>query len=546
MADIVNELNSEIPLETDESERERLDSKRIQLTSEIRSTTKLYDVLFSSPAVLLKGVKEKDFHLAYAYCMLVERLDRGEIVIYRKFARENNVSSTSVSKWGSEKTKPSLVKALEKNGIHESQELSHTRKPLNETPLFSKDCGFLLEAYENQYYYFSDPEPVSRLLKHAVCNSNLDGNPIKAYKHIVSLMDATSSERPMKRMKDGRFRIGGNAMRILCELSHISLKDLEGQVARITGANSHGGIFNPKFPVGEDLKAVVAGIMGVVVSDCHVRKSGSIAYYESNPERIEMFRQLLSRFGNIRWDGELKLVNGTHELWIPAPIADIVRFSGIPSGDRTILNYGLPSEIQYWSNAAICEYMKNMLAQEGNVNRNGRIVWGRTNAIHAGKKTDTYCFKSCISEEALDFLKNSDELKTMKSEETRERYITISHLKYCKEKDDKTHSRIAGELLEVIDENRNRLIDDEVNLLRKLEFEVRLGPRRISYHENSERVTISWTAMVNSISSRIMAALIISPKHPEKSRRLDNWLQTRPTASVEQIRKKLRLKGYNS
>jgi len=545
VADIVNELNSEIPLETDESEMERLDSKKIQLTSEIRSTTKLYDVLFNSPEVLFKGVKEKDLYLACVYCKLMERLDRGEIVIYRKFARENNVSSTSVSKWGNEEIKPSLVKALEKNGIHESQELSRTKKTLNETPFLSRDCCFLLKAYENQYYFFSDPEPVSRLLRQAVCNSNLDGNPIKAYKHIVSLVEETSSERPMKQMKDGRFRIGGNAMRILCELSKISLKDFEGQVARITGANGHGGIFNPKFPVGEDLEVVVAGIVGVVVSDCHVRKSGSIAYYESNPERIETFRQLLSRFGNIRWEGELKLVNGTHELWIPAPIADIVRFSGIPSGDRTILNYGLPSEIQYWSNAAICEYMKNMLAQESNVHRNGRIVWGRTNAIHAGKKADTYCFKSRISEEALDFVKNSDKLKIMKSEKTRERYITIAQLDYWKEKGDKTHTRMASELLEVIDENRNRLIGDEVKLLRKLGFEVRLGPRRISYHENSERVTISWTAMVNSISSRIMAALIISPKHQEKSRRLENWLQTRPTASVEQIREMLRLKGYN-
>jgi hypothetical protein len=106
-------------------------------------------------------------------------------------------------------------------------------------------------------------------------------------------------------------------------------------------------------------------------------------------------------------------------------------------------------------------------------------------------------------------------------------------------------SVIATELTEAIKNNRNRLIDDEVELMKRLGLSVSVAPRRLSYYKNSERVTVSWSANINSISSKIMAALVISPRHPTKSQRLSSWLQTRSRDEIDGVMEDLRKREFS-
>lgn len=403
----------------------------------------------------------------------------------------------------------------------------------------------LNRAYQDQYYYFFDRETPHQYVNNAVQHLKHEGNTPTTNSDIKSILNSQTS---VEHLRSGRTRVHGSVMNLLCDILNLSLKEFEGHIEKITGKNGRGGIYNPNFLEGTELETTIAGVLGVVVSDCHVRLKGGTTYFESNLKRIDEFKMLLSRFGEIRWGITTpKMRNGSRELWIPIVIDNMIRLVGIPAGDRTILNYGLPIISKTWSIAATCEYMKQMFAQESTVKPNGKLVWGRWNAIHAGTKSDRYSFESRISESALEFLKTSEELVKLRRNQTlqriRERYITIARLKELKENGVERDARIAEELLKVVEENRNHLIDDEVMMLKKLGIQVSLGPRKISFYENTERVTIGWSAEIASNTSRTIVALILSPPHPKKRKRLNKWLQTRPSNSVNEVREILRKKG---
>lgn len=74
---------------------------------------------------------------------------------------------------------------------------------------------------------------------------------------------------------------------------------------------------------------------------------------------------------------------------------------GIPSGDRSILNYGLPKDISPWCSAAKRALIRNMLAQDGSVSQNGEISWTRSHVFAAGSKATKYDFTSKISSDAI-------------------------------------------------------------------------------------------------------------------------------------------------
>ena len=368
----------------------------------------------------------------------------------------------------------------------------------------------LNRAYQNQYYYFLEPSIPVNFVRSAIDRLGLDGNIAETDSDFKKLIKQFTSSSGIEYMRGDRIRISGNTMNFISDILGCSLRDFEGFVEKIAGKNGHGGIHNPVFLEDQEFEIVLAGLLGVVVSDCHVRSEGSTGYFESNLERIELFSNLISQLGVINWDSSVEQIKGSYTLWIPSVISDIVRISGIPSGDRTILNYGLPSEYNNWSPEAKQEYMKQMLAEESWIGPDGRIQLSRTNALYAGSKTVEYNFETQLSTNAIRFLKESREMKSLKKKEgferIREKYITMGRLKRLAEDPDNESSIIAHEILEVIMNNRNRLLDDEVEIMKSFGVRVSVNPLRVSYHENSDRITITWGADIQRRDSKIRCA----------------------------------------
>ena len=235
---------------------------------------------------------------------------------------------------------------------------------------------------------------------------------------------------------------------------------------------------------------------------------------------------------------------GDYAFYIASPMLGALKHWGIPEGDRTILNYGLPEEFQSWSINARCGYMKEMLAQEGHVDTNGAIRWSRSHALSDGNKGPQMGFKSKISQNTLHFLRYSREMHKHRGI-VNEQSISMGHIDLLRESKCGLSS-IANELFNVIWNYRNRLIDDETKIVRSIGIRISLKPAQISYYKRSDRVSVKWHARIKGNKSKIKSALIIRPNFDAKEAVLDEWLAKQNTDVVNQIRKKLKSDGYSN
>lgn len=554
---------------------------------ELRSNEKLNETLNMHWKLIATPNFNKRYRQAEIYCSLLEALDNRTIQrtpkAYREFAEENGIHRTTVTRWAAGEKKPSLINQLEylrkvkplETNNDESTELtifdgnksphvifSTTNDPLTiaDKESFEKlgyqlrpgivddrqyvwiqDKNSLLSAFGSQYFYFNRMQDLNRIFEEATNNLHLD-TMVEAVHHIYQLSEQfTVIDREL--ITNDNPRIPGSSLHLLCDIAGISIDQLEGRITRISGANGHGGIENPRFPVDDDLEVLKARLIGIAVSDCHLPKSGTLSLFEGSLDRIDRVKRLLDNFGVAYSTDSLVKRKGDYAFYIASPMLGALEYWGIPTGDRTIQNYGLPAEFRYWSTIAKCSYMQEMLAQEGHVDKHGVIRWPRSHALHDGNKGPRMGFKSKISQDALEFLRHSREMHKHQGIVT-EQSIAVGRLDFLKESNDIHLSSIANELSNVIWNYRNRLIDDETKIARSLGISISLKPARVSYFEKSDRVSVKWQARIKGYESKIRSALIIQPNCDTKETILSEWLAKQNVDDVKQAKMKLKSEGY--
>jgi len=400
----------------------------------------------------------------------------------------------------------------------------------------------LLNAFGNQYFYFNRMQDLNRIFEEAASHLEL-GSMVTAVHHIYELSKQfTQIDRELT-VKDIP-RIPGSSLHLLCDVAGIPLDQLEGRIVKISGANGHGGIRNPKFPVGDDLEVLKAHLIGIAVSDCHIPKVGSLHLTEGSLDRINRVKTILDNFGSTYSSGSVRKRKGDYEFYIASPIARALNYWGIPSGDRTIQNYGLPKDSACWSNLAVQGYLREMLAQEGNIDKNGVINWPRSHAFHDGKKGAEYKFNSKLSDSALLFLRESKKMRTHQGIVS-EISIPIGKLETMSLEGDEYIAPISKEVLSVVSSYRNRLIDDEKVLAERIGIRIKLDPVRVSYFIKSDRVSIRWQARISGQSNKIRSALLISPNYESKENLLQEWLNKQPVDAILCSKKEIESDGLS-
>ncbi|MGY5858737.1 MAG: hypothetical protein RTU63_05165 [Candidatus Thorarchaeota archaeon] len=551
---------------------------------EIRSNETLNETINKHWKIVATPNFNKRYRQAEIYCSLLEALDNQTIKrtpkAYRVFAKEHGVYRTTITRWATGEKKPPLINQLEylrkltpietnndEISIFDGNRTPHVifstaKNPLPITDTESlEESGYLLRlasvddrqyiwiqekdslinAFGNQYVYFNKMQDLNRIFEEAASQLELK-SMVEAVHHIYELSKQFTEIKRELITKDNP-RIPGSSLNLLCDIAGISTNQLEGRIEKISGANGHGGIENPRFPVGDELEVLKARLIGIAVSDCHIPQTGSLHLTEGSLDRINRVKKILDNFGSTYTKGSLRKRKGDYELYIASPLARALNHWGIPSGDRTILNYGLPDEFQHWSLGAKCSYMQEMLAQEGHVNKNGVISWPRSHALFDGTKGQSMSFKSKISLDALEFLKHSEEMHKHRGIVT-EQSISIGRLESLKGISDSYKSSIAIELSSVSGNYRNRLIDNEKEISTNLGISISLKPVRISYFEKSDRVSIRWQARVTGYKSKIRSSLIIRPNFDTKEIALTNWLSKQNVDDVQQSKLQLKSEGY--
>ena len=510
----------------------RLDKQYCEInnqTWEIRSNEKLVDVLNKHWKIVMTQNFNKRYAHAGVYCYLLEALDNQMVQptpeAYREFAGNHNVHRSTVYRWAKGMKKPNLINQLE----------SLEKADLYETSFSESTRVSRLDGKRRSHL------DLIRLVEDATSQLEL-GPMISAIPHLSELSKQLTGLDSKYISGDTR-RISGVSLHLLCDIIGLSIDQFEGGIAKITGANGHGGIRNPKFPVSDNFEILKARIIGIAVSDCHIPKTGSLHLTEGSLDRINRVKKILDNFGTTYDKGSVCKRTGDYEFYIASPLAHALNYWGIPSGDRTVLNYGLPGESRLWSLIAKCSYMQEMLAQEGNVDKNGVINWSRSHALFDGQKGPLLGFKSRISQEAIEFLLYSKYMRKYQGIVS-EQAISIGRLESLKDYSDNHVSTVANELISVVSNYRNRLINDEKALTTSLGIRIRLKPVRISYFEKSNRVSIRWQARVYGYESKIRSALIIPPNFDTKERALLNWLLNQSADDVQQTKMQLKSEGF--
>lgn len=407
----------------------------------------------------------------------------------------------------------------------------------------------MLNAWSKQYYYFKENGMLKRLQESAFSNLGLDPKSAESKFHFNKLMDQILQYSDNETLRKSRHlkenRIHGETLKFLIDSMGNDTELLGTGVAKITGIKGQGGLENPAFPKGEELEILRARVIGTVVSDGQVRGSKGLMYYESSEDRINRFENTLRNFGDIHLKRKFRKSRGVYEIYINSAMSEAAIFWRIPEGDRTILNYGLPSDVYNWSKNAQRALIQDMFSQEGCVSENGDISWNRRHALCAGNKSEKYDFQSKLSQETVEFLKTSKEAnREYEKGNAGEIYLTIGQLEDLQNDQDKFKTNAAKELLQVVTDYRNQLIDDEVEIVRGFGIRVTVDPMQVSYYKRSGRVSVRWQARIRDDESKMKCAILLSPNDSIKERILDEWLSKQNPEDIDPVRNNLKNEGY--
>jgi len=124
-------------------------------------------------------------------------------------------------------------------------------------------------------------------------------------------------------------RIKGECIDLMNSLAGLNLSDLEGKISKITKYSGKGGIENPRFPEGENLEVSVARLLGIVVSDCHLKPNGTLCYAERELRRIKMVERDLQAFGDIELIPRKRGNENMFDVYFPTPLGIMVENLGI-------------------------------------------------------------------------------------------------------------------------------------------------------------------------------------------------------------------------
>jgi hypothetical protein len=402
----------------------------------------------------------------------------------------------------------------------------------------------MLSAWSKLYFYPKDTREFRRLSETALENIGLDPTKKESKMHfnriLDSILDKSTNEKTRKSKHLHLQRLQGETLRFLMDIDGLDTEYLNGKIRRITGINGQGGIQNPRFLSGEQLKEARARMMAAGLSDCHLQPGGHLAYFEEHMERISRFETTLKQFGRFSLSPHWIEKDRVYQMKIPTPFGCAVEFWGLPTGDKSAINPHLPEYIRTEGDNVAASYLETMISEEGHADEKSYCVsWNRTNLLDGAEKNEQYnlvpqvgpMIKEMIRERGHGGFKN-------------QRYLTFSEIEALQDSEDPKLGAAAKSLLKAIKSNRNHLLDDEAELPKRFGIEMEIQPRFVRFYENSGRVSVYWEAKTASWKDAFRWGIIAPPNDERKRSVIRSWFERRPN-DLDVICKELRSEGHD-
>ena len=383
----------------------------------------------------------------------------------------------------------------------------------------------LINAYGDQYFYFNDRNEFASFLDNVRTSVGLDNSLHNSVKHFNEVLDGFNlspvSGKGMSRSIDTlKARLSGDSLHFLLDASDIELSELEGRISKVTAPNGLGGIENPKFPTGEEYEILRARLIATVVSAGQIRAdTGRIGYSEQILSRSERVQEILNGFGDIEMVPYHR--EGKNEYIFPCVLGRALWHWELTSGDKTIVNSGLPDFIENGTWRVRAAYLQELIPEDGSFHKNTGFRWTRYVAIDAGDKNEMYKFPNEVSSDIIGMIKeNGTHVGGLVPQVT----LTKSTLEELGNSEDSSLAKSASNLLSMINERPSKLIHDESRIAESLGIETRLGPSTVKFYPKTGKVTVRWNAGTTKREDGLRWAIIAPPNDERKRANVKKWL----------------------
>ncbi|TFG99013.1 hypothetical protein E4H12_04225 [Candidatus Thorarchaeota archaeon] len=389
----------------------------------------------------------------------------------------------------------------------------------------------LENIYSDLYYYFRDKESFDQYIRDVGDSLEIPTQNRNELEKVLHELASQMLTEPVDEncINTRTKRIRGDYVHLMNDISGKTLKDIEGDISRVTGQNGHGGIENPRFPHGEKLEVSVARMAGTVMSDCTIEPNGVIKYAESDKSRIRIVVENLREFGDIN-PSSTHIESENHYIThIPFVMGKIMMQRGVPSGDRTIQNPGLITSVREGSDRVQRAYTEDFITQDGCVGDKS-VVWRRANALDAGKKSEKYNFEPKVGVKEIELIIDEGRKEEGNATGWALSWGTLNDLA---ESSDNRISRTANDLQRIVLDNPNKLIHDEVDVVRDLGVNVEVKPSEIKYYPESGRVTTIWQAHTTGEKEAIKLGIAAPPNDVIKKEKMKCMIEDNPAKTEE-------------
>lgn len=385
-----------------------------------------------------------------------------------------------------------------------------------------------LNVLEAEKIYLRSKEDKMELIDEAQRHLHIRGGNEVAQRILSDVMNQLSHLEKIPANRVCRYRkppyLDGETLHFIGDTTGQSLEDLKPRLSHI-GKRKGGRVYNLQFPDIHVYRTVFTAVMG---SDGHHALNGWITYYEKDPERRKLAIDEFQRFGDI----DIRM-NPKRPIDVPLPkvLSPMARHWGIPRGDKAIHNKGLIEVIIKEPLEVKVTYLPPVIAEDGCFS-GGRFTISRANAFHAGKKTERYRemfgIKPLVTQEHIDFVceHGNDQDATLNYQKGETVRLCVKTIEGLEDSEDANVSRLAKDLLRIIDENPNRLLKDEVNeIIEPLGIGMTREPQHLAYRRGSGRLSLNSYASTTEVADTIRWALIAPPNHPRKMAKVVKFIR---------------------
>jgi len=307
--------------------------------------------------------------------------------------------------------------------------------------------------------------------------------------------------------------LDGEIMHLIGDIQRKSLEEYKTVITHM-GTKEAARVSNLKFP---NIHEYRMKFVAIAESDAHLDDEGRFSYYEKNNERQRIAVGVFQEFGDFavktRKDNSIQ-VN------LPRLLGTMAEHWGIPRGDKAIHNRGLHESIINETLEIKTHYLRQMVPEDGSISRNDVSVT-RHLVLHAGERMEKYReafgIKPLVNHEHIEFVREHGIPQPAYLCYNAGEVIKLHISKLEELATDQEHSKVARDLVQIIDKNEHKLLSDEVNhFLRPLGIEMKDNPRSILYYKTSERLSVCYPASTQTKNDAIRWVLIAPPEHPNK------------------------------